>query len=901
MDSPDLLQILIIEDEPDIASMYKMLLKGKFPASVEIAGDCASAREKFASATFDIITLDYQLPDGDGLELLREIRAMYHTPPVVMVTGHGDERTAVESFKLGASGYVVKDKRLSSMLPDAVYHALSEVAPQRSEEALLNSEIKYRSLIEGLGETVYRMKLPGGEYEYFGPSAKDVFGYTAEEFIDDPMLIRDIIHPDSTEYFNEKWSELAGGRVSNAYEYKIVDPNGEERWIVQSNRGVFDDDGRIIAIEGICRDITERKRAEGTLERYRSMVESAHDAIFFKDLQSRYLVVNDKTLEAFGASLEDVIGKNDFEIMPDEDEARQNVKDDQSVFDTGKSEEFVKHMTSTTGEDFWFHAVKVPAFDDSGEVIGLVGVARDITDQKRMEDRLRRSEEYFRALIENVQDVVSILDRDGTIRYISGSAEEAFGYTPEELIGTSPFEHVDPDQVEEMAGIFAREIGNPGGALSVEFRYQHKDGTWREYESICHNLIDNPAVEGVVLVSRDITERKRAEEELVLAKDYTENIIRSLVDTLILVDPEANIKTVNSETCKLLGYSEDELIGNPVSMIFAEEEEEEEEVSIFKGTRLTELIKEGSIRNCDMTYKTKSGEEIPVSFSGSAMRDKEGELIGIVGIARDMREIKRLMQKEKELVAAERKRADELKQAEEELQRINAELEGFAHTVSHDLRGPLTVISLAVDMLGQSVEGLKSGSLESIEAVDEIAATLGKNAKNAHRLIKDLLSLAKSGQVPGEVSAVDMADLVEEILRECSSAVREKGVEVKVSPDLGSVTANRTQMFQLFSNLIRNAIEHSSNQRPVVEVSYLGYDGSGGHQYLVRDNGGGIPEDIIERVFTPFVKGEGGGTGIGLSIAEKITGVYGGKIRAYNDNGACFEFTIRDFQEDQTS
>ncbi|MBU4403208.1 MAG: hypothetical protein KJ907_10820 [Actinobacteria bacterium] len=236
----------------------------------------------------------------------------------------------------------------------------------------------------------------------------------------------------------------------------------------------------------------------------------------------------------------------------------------------------------------------------------------------------------------------------------------------------------------------------------------------------------------------------------------------------------------------------------------------------------------------------------------------------------------------------------ERKEAEEELKRVNTELKGYAHTVSHDLKGPLTSISLAVDMLGESVGGLKSGSLEDIETVDEIVRILGKNAENAHGLIQDLLSLAESGQLPGEVSPVDVAGLVEDILDECSPAIRGRGVEVKVSPDLGSIIANRTQLFQLFSNLIRNAIEHSSSDSPVIEVSYLGYDGSGNHRYLVRDNGGGIPEDIINRVFVPFVKGERGGNGIGLSITEKITGVYGGQIRAYNDNGACFEFDIKD-------
>ena len=182
--------------------------------------------------------------------------------------------------------------------------------------------------------------------------------------------------------------------------------------------------------------------------------------------------------------------------------------------------------------------------------------------------------------------------------------------------------------------------------------------------------------------SRMTENLSKSRDELISAKDYTDNIVKSMVDTLIVVDPEAKIKTINNATSDLLGYTEDELIRKPVATIFAEEEEEEEEEeSPFKGTRMKKLIEEGSIRDYDMTYKTKAGEKIPVSFSGSVMRDKEGELVGIVGIARDMREIKRLMQKEKEFAAAaaaadaEKKRAEELEKSYKETQQKTIELE----------------------------------------------------------------------------------------------------------------------------------------------------------------------------------------------------------------------------------
>jgi PAS domain S-box-containing protein len=131
---------------------------------------------------------------------------------------------------------------------------------------------------------------------------------------------------------------------------------------------------------------TERKQAEENLKTYKFMVESAHDAIFLKDLRSRYIIANNKTLEAFGLPGEKVIGKNDYEIMPDRKEAEKNVENDQAVFKTGKPREITKHMTGADGKEYWFEAVKVPQYDDKGKIIGLVGIARDISERKRAEE-----------------------------------------------------------------------------------------------------------------------------------------------------------------------------------------------------------------------------------------------------------------------------------------------------------------------------------------------------------------------------------------------------------------------------------------------------------------------------------------------------------------------------------
>lgn len=165
---------------------------------------------------------------------------------------HGYE---VEFRRRDGSTFWVRDSARVFHGPDgqAVYEGSLEDITERkmAEKALRESERKYRDLIEGLNDTIYRMTLPDGRYEYFSSSVEEVFGYTSDEFINNPLLIQRIIHPDFAEYFKEKWKELLSGYVQETYEYKIIDPEGNERWIVQSNKAIFDDSGRIKGPSGL--------------------------------------------------------------------------------------------------------------------------------------------------------------------------------------------------------------------------------------------------------------------------------------------------------------------------------------------------------------------------------------------------------------------------------------------------------------------------------------------------------------------------------------------------------------------------------------------------------------------------------------------------------------------------
>ncbi len=253
-----------------------------------------------------------------------------------------------------------------------------------AEVALRESEEKYRGLVEGLNDAVYRMALPEGRYEYFSSSAEDVFGYTSEEFINNPLLIQSIIHPDSAGYFEDKWKELLEGNVEETYEYKIIDSEGNERWIVQSNRAIFDDSGQIKAIEGLCQNVTGRKEAEMQL-RLRSLVlNQIQDRVTVTDLDGVIKYVNDAEARAMGYSRDELIGVSTEKFGEDPERGATQREIVQETLEHGQWRGEVVNRTADGQEVIVDLRTRV-VFDEQGRKNSLAGISTDITERKRAE------------------------------------------------------------------------------------------------------------------------------------------------------------------------------------------------------------------------------------------------------------------------------------------------------------------------------------------------------------------------------------------------------------------------------------------------------------------------------------------------------------------------------------
>ena len=438
--------------------------------------------------------------------------------------------------------------------------------------------------------------------------------------------------------------------------------------------------------------------------------------------------------------------------------------------------------------------------------------------------------------------------------------------------------HVDP---KETQGVLVYELGNRQWdiprlrQLLVEILTESTTIENFEVDHEFHEIGHRTMVlnarrlddsDKILLALEDITDRRRLEDKLRDASEYTQSIVSTVREPLVVLDDKLRVISANRSFYRT----------------FKVTPEMSENTLLFDlGNRQWEIPKLRELLEEVLPEKT-SIEDFEVEHDFPAIGQKTmllnaRRIQGGTGATHMI------------LLAIED--ITERKVAEEALLRANEELEGYAHTVSHDLKGPLASTTLVATMLERIMKG-KGLAAEGSE-VSELLGILDNNVWKSAALIDDLLALAEAGQTPDTLAAVDVSEVVSSVLEEKEELIEDRGVQVSVDDDLGVAVMDPTHASQVFSNLVGNAVKHNDSENPEIRISRLVEARPGRLRYMVRDNGPGIPEGEMEDIFLPFHKGAGStGTGIGLSIVDKVVRRYGGEVRAYNDGGACFEFTL---------
>jgi len=911
LDSPDK-RILVVEDDPAQARTIVLLLKRNLTATCDIAMSCAEAREKIPSCDYDLITLDYQLPDGNGLDLLEEIRDMIGPPPVVFVTGHGDEMTAVSAFKNGAAGYVVKDNRMATMVVEEARSALARADLVRAEKAVkaqrdlavsaLSAHSIEQSLDLVLDAVIEATGLDCGGIYIFDvrDSSLDLACHRglSDEFVeltrhydkhsDNVALVlaarpvyvdREGIPVDADDLEREGLKGMAvvplafGGEVIGCLN---VSSRSLEQ-IPQDVRNIIE------SLSAEASQAIQREMAATALavseaglraerDRLADILNALPVGIVILDREGKLIMQNRATEELTMLSEDQLEDRKvdspeweitDWEGNPLPESENPFVK----VLQTRERAKGVRLAAlSGSGERVYVSESAAPIFDADGEIDSVILTMEDMSDLRNALEAVRQGEQLYRRTVENLNEGLWIIDPDAATLFVNDRMAEMLGYPAEELVGMSLYDFME----DEARPIMRKnlELRREGISQNYDFEFVTRDGSKIQTYLAAAPMIDG---DGNFLGSHagvlDISERKQMERALRESVMLYKTQFETSPDGVTLTDLDGTIVSASRRSAEMLGYgSPQDLLGmNSLDLIAPEQRQWAEE-------NLLTMLDTGFVRGMEYEMLRKDSSRFVGGLSAATLKDEDGRPTGFIATIRDI---------------------TKQKEAERNLASLNLELEGYAHAVSHDLKGPVSALIAASGLLKSLIDEVSEEEMR--KRLDEVAAMMEGSARRAFDLISDVLTLAEGGQEPVRLEEVDIAAIVDMVLEEKSAKVRERNALVERDADLGSVRADPTHIYQLVSNLLTNGLQHNDSAEPVMRVRRLP-DVGDAHRFMVYDNGSGIPPELLERVFEPFYKGEHGGAGLGLSIAQKVAGIYGGSVSAYNDEGACFEVSLKDYE-----
>src|ERR671917_1390963 len=358
-----------------------------------------------------------------------------------------------------------------------------------------------------------------GRIVLWNPAAAKIFGYPPSEAVGMPIEALFPTHLEAHHRGGLARHRDAGNGTHTGSDVVLdlpaVRKTGEEIRIEMTSSTIEPVNGSVLErhfVLVIARDVTERKLSE---ERFRLLAENAQDVIY------RYRFKPTPGYEYVSPSATALTGYTPEEHYADPELGLKLVHpDDKHILEAFlRSPESADRVLTLRwinkdGRVLWTEQQITPLYDAQGELAAIEGIGRNITERKEVEAALRQSEERFRSLVHNASDIIVILEADGTIRHVSPAIERVLGLQPEDVVGKNAVAFVDPLDRNEAIRIFAEAKKEPGIRPPVEFRLRHENGNWRHLEINRSNLLDDPAVGGIVFNLRDVTERKVAEEQL---------------------------------------------------------------------------------------------------------------------------------------------------------------------------------------------------------------------------------------------------------------------------------------------------------------------------------------------------------------------------------------------------
>jgi PAS domain S-box-containing protein len=622
-----------------------------------------------------------------------------------------------------------------------------------------------------------------------------------------------------------------------------------------------------------------------TEDRYRLLAENVSDVIFTLDLNLRYTYCSPSVERLRGYTVEEVMTQTLEQVLTpasyqvakkrlEGELARERAKPGAS----SESQTLELELTRKGGGTVWAE-VKVSFLrDQRGDAVGILGVSRDITDRRRAKDRLGKQRQTFLSVLEQAPYGIVLVDRDGRCLYANSAFTEITGYTLDDIpTGREWFRKAYPDETYRKGVVVAWKTDLVGGEMTRAFRVLCKDQSLKEVEFKSAALSDGRAV----TMLSDVTARKQAEEALHESEERYKSIVDNISVGIALITPAMEIVSMNNQLRKWFPSIDEaarslcyEAFNNPPG----------KDVCPYCPT--VKALDDGQVH--EAVISTIVGDTIRhFRLISTPLKNSSGEVSALIELAEDITEQVQAAEAIRRLNEELEKRVVE---RTAELEATNKELEAFSYSVSHDLRAPLVAVEGFTRMLAERHAAHLPA--EASRFVDFIS----KDVRRMQQLIDDLLAFSRVAHQRIEPMEVDMTDVATSVFQEFKQSAQDRVLQFVCNP-LPASRGDYMMIRQVFANLLSNALKFTE-PRKTARVEVGGWAEEEQNVYYVRDNGVGFDMEHADKLFKVFERlhsaEEFGGTGIGLSIVERIVSRHGGRVWAEGkpDEGATLYFAL---------
>ncbi len=864
------LRVLIAEDsENDALLLVRELQRGGYEPVFERVMTAEAMASALEEKTWDVIIADYVMPGFDALAALKLVQKRDLDLPIIIVSGAVGEDRAVAAMKAGAHDFVIKDN-LARLVP-ALEREIREARVRRerrlAEEALRESEERYRTFIEAATDIIATIDLDSGVISSVNRFVEETLGYKREQIVNKVSYL-DLIHPDDR--------GEAQRRLEDRIYRDIRHPNSPYRLRkadglyldVEINGGLLlDNKGKPATYLAIIRDMTERKRADQALseseERYRTLVDSSLTGIYVvQDGKIRF--ANKRFYEMSSYTGEEVKTQPGLDRVHPEDRERVAGAVARLISGEDTAAHYEFRVLSKTGDVRWLESFGVP-IEYEGKPAILANMM-DITERKTAEQKTIQVKEEWEQTFDTVPDLIAILDNKYGIVRVNRAMADKLGVAPDDAVGVTCYKAVHGTDKPPPFCPHAQLLRD-GQEHTTEVYEENMGGDFLVTVTPLHDGEDR--LIGSVHVARDITERKRAEEALRESEEKYRNVVEN-VNVGILVAQDEKLVFANTAISNFLGYAKEELLAsqNPFEYIHPDDR------PMVLERHLKRIAGEEVAGSYSFRVITKAGLTRWVDVTG--VRVNWNNKPATLNFFMDSSERMRAEQDQRTLEARL-----------QDIQKMEA-IGKLAGGIAHEFNNALVGITGNIELLQMS--------MGHVENIDKYAHPMKESARRMVTLTNQLLAYARGGKYLPEPTSLNK--LVEETVPLIRHSI---GSDISIETDLAKnvfdVEADLTQMQMVLTAVLNNAVEaidgtgririivRNENVEEEFAAAHPGIQ-PGPHVCLtVEDNGRGMDQETLIRIFEPFFTTKFHGRGLGMAAVYGIVRNHNGTVLADSELG----------------